>query len=122
MKNAEEAALPSELERRLKLSTDHLREVRETLEELGRAAGALHRLFGVEQMQQLPNAAPPSRPVERAAKAQTQKGHTATTPPPVKGSRPPPSSAPSAPPAQDEVPEWRKVFPELSAEVPGRRK
>ncbi|MFY0524333.1 hypothetical protein ACN28I_14560 [Archangium gephyra] len=106
MKNAEGAAHPFELlERRLKASTDQLRDVRETMEELGRSAGALQRLFGVEQL----------REAARAA-GQGPKGQAAAAPPP-KGSR---SSQSSAPAAQDDIPEWRKVFPDLSNKVPGR--
>jgi hypothetical protein len=124
MKNAEGVSLPSELEQRLKQSIDHLRDVREVLEELGRSADVLHRLFGVEQVAVPTRAAPPPRPVERAAKARApQKEQTATTPPPAKGSaHPPPGNAPPAPQPEDEIPEWRKVFPELSSEVPGRGK
>ncbi len=104
-----------ELERRLRQSTDRLRDVRKTLEELSQAADALHHLFGLQQMQAQALATPPA---ENAATARTQKGQTATAHPPAKASRP----APSAQPEQDEVPEWRKLFPKLSAEVPGRGK
>lgn len=109
MKNAEGVALASDLDRRLKTSVDQLRDVRETLEQLGRSAGALHRLFGVEEVQE----------VVRAKDGRTPKGRTATAPPP---SRPAPSNAPPAPALQDDIPEWRKVFPNLSSKVPGRGK
>lgn len=110
MKNAEGAAHPFELlERRLKASTDQLRDVRETMEELGRSAGALQRLFGVEQVRQAAMAA-----------GQSPKGQAGAVPPP-KGARSSQSSA-SAPAAQDDIPEWRKVFPDLSNKVPGRGK
>ena len=110
MKNAEGAAHPFELlDRRLKASTDQLRDVRETMEELGRSAGALQRLFGVEQVRQAAMAA-----------GQSQKGQAGAVPPP-KGARSSQGSA-SAPAAQDDIPEWRKVFPDLSNKVPGRGK
>jgi hypothetical protein len=112
MKNAEGAAPPFELlERRLKQSTDRLRDVRESLEELGRSAGSLQRLFGVEEI----------REAARAA-GRTPKGQPATTPPPARGARPAQSSGPSASGGQDDIPEWRKVFPDLSSKVPGRSK
>ena len=119
MKNAEELALPLELERRLRLGVDHLREVRETMEELARIADAIQPLLGVSRTQVQAKTAPQPRP---AAGAPMQVGRTAATPPPAKGPRTPPSSAPSGPTAQDEVPEWRKVFPGLSAKVPGGSK
>jgi hypothetical protein len=113
MKTGEGVALTVELERRLRQSTDRLRDVRETLEELSRAADALHHLFGLQQMQEYTRqAAPMHRLGEKPA----------TTPPPAKASRAAPSSAPSQPKDEDEIPEWRKVFPKLSAEVPGRGK
>jgi TolA-binding protein len=118
MKNGEGVALTVELERRLRQSTDRLRDVRETLEELSRSADALHHLFGLQQMREQTQAAPQHRLEEKAAKARTQKGQTATAP---TASRPAPSSAPSES-TEEEVPEWRKVFPKLSAHVPGRGK
>jgi hypothetical protein len=107
MKNAEGVALASELDRRLKASTDQLRDVRETLEQLGRSAGALQRLFGVEQIQEAAR-----------AKGWSPKEQTATELPPTRSARP----APAAPAPQDEIPEWRRVFPNLSTKVPGRGK
>lgn len=112
MKNAEGVAPASDLDRRLKASIDQLRDVRETLEQLGRSAGALHRLFGVEEVQE----------VVRAKGGRTPKGRTATRYPPAPSARPAPSSAPPAPAPQDDIPEWRKVFPNLSSKVPGRGK
>ncbi|WP_375772208.1 hypothetical protein NR798_15405 [Archangium gephyra] len=112
MKNAEGAAHPFELlDRRLKQSTDQLRDVRETLEELGRSASTLQRLFGVEQ-------------IREAARGTGQggKGHTATQPPPSRSGRPSQGSTPSSTASQDDIPEWRKVFPDLSNKVPGRGK
>ncbi|MFY0565675.1 hypothetical protein ACN28E_17780 [Archangium lansingense] len=111
MKNAEGVALASDLDRRLKTSIDQLRDVRETLEELGRSAGTLHRLFGVEEVQE----------VVRGKGGRTPKGQIAT-PPPAPSARTAPSSAPPAPAPQDDIPEWRKVFPNLSSKVPGRGK
>lgn len=107
MKNAEGVALASELDRRLKASTDQLRDVRETLEQLGRSAGTLQRLFGVEQIQEAAR-----------GKGRTAKEQTATEP--SRSARPSPGSAPAAPAAQDDIPEWRRVFPDLSRRVPGR--
>lgn len=109
MKNAEGVALASDLDRRLKASIDQLRDVRETLEELGRSAGALHRLFGVEQVQQTVT-----------AKGRTPKGQTTTPPAPAQSARPAQSNTPPASSSQDDIPEWRKVFPNLSNKVPGR--
>lgn len=110
MKNAEGAAHPFELlERRLKASTDQLRNARESLEALGRSAGALQRLFGAEEV----------REAARAA-GRAPKGQTVATPPAhAKGTPSSQASAP-APAAQDDIPEWRKVFPDLSSKVPGR--
>ncbi len=111
MKNAEGVALVSDLDRRLKASIDQLRGVRETLEPLSRSAGALHQFFGVEEVQE----------VVRGRSGRTPKAQTAT-PPPAQSARSAPSSAPAAPAAQDDIPEWRKVFPNLSSKVPGRGK
>ncbi|MCY1080176.1 hypothetical protein [Archangium lansingense] len=112
MKNAEGVALASDLDRRLKTSIDQLRDVRETLEELGRSAGTLHRLFGVEEVQEVVRG--------KGGRTPTPKGQT--VPPPAPSARPAPSSAPTAPAPQDDIPEWRKVFPNLSSKVPGRGK
>lgn len=110
MKNAEGVALASELDRRLKASTDQLRGVAETLEKLGRSAGVLQRLFGVEQFQEAAR-----------GKVRTAKEQAAAESPPARGTRPSPGSAPAAPAAQEDIPEWRKVFPDLSNKVPGRK-
>ena len=107
MKNAEGVALASELDRRLKASTDQLRGVAETLEQLGRSAGVLQRLFGVEEFQEAAR-----------GKFRTAKEQAAADSPPSKGTRPSPGSAPAA--SGDDIPEWRKVFPDLSSKVPGR--
>jgi hypothetical protein len=120
MKNGEGVALTVELERRLRQSTDRLRDVRETLEELSQAADALQYLFSQQQMQANAQAAAPSTGTAPTARA--QKAQPAAAYPPAKASRPAASSAPSAPSEQDEVPEWRKLFPKLSAQVPGHGK
>lgn len=110
MKNAEGAAQPFELlERRLKASTDQLRNATESLEELGRSAGALQRLFGVEEIREAARAA------GRAPKEQSS-----ATSPSARGASSSQSSTSTA--SQDDIPEWRKVFPNLSSKVPGRGK
>ena len=112
MKNAEGGAHPFELlDRRLRESTAQLRDVTKVLEALGRSSGALQRMVGGAQLQEA------ARTAGRAPKA-----HTAP-PPPVRGAQAPQkSSSTSAPAAKDEIPEWRKVFPNLSSKVPSRGK
>ncbi|WNG35624.1 hypothetical protein F0U61_19600 [Archangium violaceum] len=126
MKNAEGVSLPFELDRRLKQRIDHLRDVRESLEQLGRSAGSLQRLFGVElERRRAAAAAAPTAPAAQVApavkeaKSRTPSPATRTAPPPP----PPPSNAPAKPAEEEEeIPAWRKLFPDLSAEVPGRKK
>ncbi|QRK04980.1 hypothetical protein JQX13_32860 [Archangium violaceum] len=125
MKNAEGVSLPFELDRRLKQRIEHLRDVRESLEKLGRSSGSLQRMFAAEQeRRRAAAAAAPTAPTAPAAPAVKEaKGRTpppaARTPPPP----PPPSSAPAKPAEEEEdIPAWRKLFPDLSAEVPGRKK
>jgi hypothetical protein len=118
MKTGEGVALTVELERRLRQSTDRLRDVRETLEELSRAADALHHLFGLQQMMENAQATPMHRLGVKEAKGRSQTA----TPPSARGSHSSSGSAASESTNQDEVPEWRKVFPKLSAQVPGRGK
>ncbi|HYO72826.1 MAG TPA: hypothetical protein VEU33_42870 [Archangium sp.] len=109
MKNAEGAAPPFELlDRRLKESTEQLRDVTKVFEALGRSAGALQRMVSGEQFQEA------ARTAGRGQKAQT------APPPPARGAQSSQSNAPSAPATQDDIPEWRKVFPDLSSKVPGR--
>ncbi|MGZ3458145.1 MAG: hypothetical protein ACXU86_06510 [Archangium sp.] len=112
MKKAELAS-PLELEQRLKLGVDHLRQMRESMEELVRIADAIGPLLGVQRKPGRAKAAP------RAAEVRTQGG-PAAAPPPARRSQTPQGSEPSPPASPDEVPEWRRLFPELSAEVPGR--
>ncbi|WP_152622714.1 hypothetical protein [Archangium violaceum] len=108
MKNAEGGAYPFELlDRRLRESTAQLRDVTRVLETLGRSAGALQRMVGGAQFQEA------ARTNGRAPKAQT------APPPPARGAQAPQSGHPPAP-AQDDIPEWRKVFPNLSSKVPSR--
>jgi hypothetical protein len=105
MKDTEEVTLTLELDRRLKLAVDRLGEVRETLEELDQLADSLGPLLGVNPPRGRARAAPQQRPGD--------------APPPTKEARTAPNSAPSAPAApEDEVPEWRKRFPALSARHP----
>jgi hypothetical protein len=111
MKNAEGLALPFELDRRLKAAVDRLGEVRETLEELDPLADSLGPLLGVS-------------PRKGRARAASQPSPAAMLPP-AKEARTPTSSTPPAPPApaqEEEVPEWRKRFPGLSAQHPKRSK
>jgi hypothetical protein len=115
MKNVEGPGLPVELDRRLKVGVERLREVRKTMEELSQIADAIGPLLGVGRGRRGVRAA--SAPVP-AAKAAAQAEHpAAATPPPAKGARTPPSSVPS----EEEIPEWRRVFPALSANVPPKR-
>lgn len=110
MKDTEEVTLTLELDRRLKLAVDRLGEVREALEELDQLADSLGPLLGVNPPRGRARAAPPQRP--------------AAASPPAREARTPQSSAPPAPaPAalEDEVPEWRKRFPALSAQHPKRK-
>ncbi|WP_143195543.1 hypothetical protein [Archangium sp. Cb G35] len=110
MKNAEGGAYPFELlDQRLRESTAQLRDVTKVLEALGRSAGTLQRMVRGEQFQEA------ARTAGRAPKAQT-------APPPARGAQAPQSSTPQAQAAQDDIPEWRKVFPNLSSKVPSRGK
>jgi TolA-binding protein len=123
MKNGEGVALTVELERRLRQSTDRLRDMRETLEELSQAADALHHLFGLQQMQeQLQQTPTLHRLGEKPAMTRAQKEQSETTPAPAKASRPAPATPAAESKEEEDVPEWRKVFPKLSAHVPGRGK
>lgn len=121
MKSAEGVSLPFELDRRLKQRIEHLRDVRESLEKLGRSAGSLQRMFAAEQERSRARAAAeaaPAAPAVKEAKGRTPPPPPARTPPP-----PPPSSAPAKlAEEEEEIPAWRKLFPDLSAEVPGRKK
>jgi hypothetical protein len=119
MKNAERLELPVELERRLRRGIDRLGQMRESLEELARIADTIHPLLGGGPTPERAKATPPSR---RAVEERAQGARTAATPPPAKVPPTPPSSAPSAPMESEEVPEWRKLFPGLSAQHPGRSK
>lgn len=109
MKNAEGGAYPFELlDRRLRESTSQLRNVTEVLEKLGRSAGTLQRMVGGAQFQEA------ARTNGRAPKAQT------APPPPTRGAQA--QQSPPAAATQDDIPEWRKVFPNLSSKVPSRGK
>ncbi|QRN97184.1 hypothetical protein JRI60_50980 [Archangium violaceum] len=114
MKNVEGPALPVELDRRLKVGVARLKEARKSMEELTRIADAIGPLLGVGRGRRGARAA--SAPVP-AARAQEARPAAAPPPQPARGARTAPSSAPS----EDEVPEWRKVFPALSANVPPKR-
>ncbi|WP_257459447.1 hypothetical protein [Archangium lipolyticum] len=114
MKNVEGPALPVELDRRLKVGVARLKEVRQSMEELSRIADAIGPLLGVGGGRKRGKATSGSFPAVRAQEAARP---AAATPPPAKNTR----TAPSSAPAEDEVPEWRKVFPALSANVPPKR-
>jgi hypothetical protein len=107
MKNAEGMDLPAELDRRLKRGVDQLRQFREAVEALDEIADAIGPLLGVERPRRRGRGA--SRTSPAAAQAQTP-------PPPTKA----PSTTSAAQP--EDIPEWRKVFPGLSARVPGSKK
>ncbi|PTL75598.1 hypothetical protein DAT35_54280 [Vitiosangium sp. GDMCC 1.1324] len=112
-----------ELDRRLKLGVDRLREARKGLEELTQLADSLGPLLGVRSRKGRAKATAGTLPASKTARGRAPQARTESTPPPSYGVRPTPSTAPSAPAVQDEVPEWRKLFPALSANVPtGRSK
>jgi hypothetical protein len=115
MKNVEGPGLPVELDRRLKAGVDRLKQARKTMEELTRLADTLGPLLGVGRGRRGARAA--SGPILVAKKTPQAARPAATTPPPAKGARTPPGSAPQ----EEEIPEWRKVFPALSANVPPKR-
>jgi hypothetical protein len=112
MKNAEGVDLPAELERRLKRGVDQLRQFREAVEGLDQMADTLGPLLGVE---------PPRRRGKAASRARAAQAPEVLMPPPAKAERSGPSTAPVAPAQPEEIPEWRKVFPGLSARVPGSK-
>jgi hypothetical protein len=115
MKNVEGPGLPVELDRRLKAGVERLRDARKDLEELTQLADVLGPLLGVGRGRRGARAASGPAP---AAKAAPQAARSAAaTPPPAKGARTPSGGAP----AEEEIPEWRKVFPALSANVPPKR-
>ncbi|HEY0093522.1 MAG TPA: hypothetical protein VGB96_04325 [Archangium sp.] len=114
MKNAEGMDLPAELDRRLKQGVDRLRAFREAVEELDQIADALGPLLGVSRPKRRGRAAASSGPAMKTAGTQTPSS--------AKAVRTPPATPPAAPAETEEVPEWRKVFPGLSAKVQGRSK
>ena len=118
MKNAERLDLPVELERRLRQGIDRLGQMRQAMEELVRIAEVIQPLLGVGAEQERARATPPSRPAE----GRTQGARTAAPPPPANEPRTPTGSASPAPTSSEEIPEWRKMFPGLSAQYPGRSK
>lgn len=122
MKKSEEFALPHDFDRRLKLGIDRLKEMRETAEELSRIADLIQPLLGVSLPPGRARAETPPRRAEQPAVARKPEVRTAAPPPPAKGARIPPPSAPPAQPNEEEVPEWRKLFPALSEKVPLRPK
>jgi len=112
MKNAEGVDLPAELERRLKRGVDRLRQFREAVEGLDQIADTFGPLLGVEPPRRRGRAASPSRPVQETEPR---------TPPSARAERTGPGTAPAAPAQPEEIPEWRKKFPGLSARVPGSK-
>jgi hypothetical protein len=119
MKKDEGLPLPQELDRRLKLGIDRLKQVRKNAEELSRIVAVIQPLLGVKRAPGFAPAAPRPR---RAEKARTQEGRPPGPPPPTRSARPASSSASAAQPETGEdLPEWRKLFPALSAKVPLRK-
>jgi hypothetical protein len=112
MKNAEGVDLPAELDRRLKRGVEQLRQFREAIEGLDQIADTLGPLLGVE---------PPRRRGRAASRAPAMKAPEAQTPPAARAERSGPSTTPATPAQPEEIPEWRKVFPGLSARVPGSK-
>jgi hypothetical protein len=108
MKNAEGVDLPAELDRRLKRGVDQLRQFREAVEELDQIADAIGPLLGVERPRRRGRGA--SRAGPAAAEAQTPSAASKA-----------PSTASAAAAQPEDIPEWRKVFPGLSARVPGSK-
>jgi hypothetical protein len=115
MKKVEGSDSPLELERRLKQGVDQLREATETLEDLVHLADAIGPLVGVKRTGRGRGA---SRP---AAESRTQQGYGTAAPPRGGRTQGPAGGAPPAPAETEEIPEWRKVFPALSAEVPHKK-
>lgn len=114
MKNDEGVALPLELERRLKLAVDRLGQVRQTLEELDRNADAIRPMLGVRLPRGRGKAA-------TAGPAMKSAGRPAAAPPPAKETRTQPSASQAQAAQEEEIPEWRKLFPGLSAQHPKRK-
>lgn len=116
--NAEGLALTVELERRLRQGVDHLGEIRQSMEDLVRIADAIGPMLGVKQRKGRGKAA--QSPATRMASGSKPESRTASASPTTKEARGSQERAPVPPAELDEIPEWRKMFPNLSAEVPGR--
>lgn len=116
MKNVEGSDSPLELERRLKAGVDQLRKMTDSLEELVHLADAIGPVLGVASRRGRGRAG--SGPATRAAGGQSQERRGMAATPSGKQTQ-----TPSAAPAQEaeEIPEWRKLFPGLAAEVPHRK-
>jgi hypothetical protein len=112
MKNAEGVDLPAELDRRLKRGVDQLRQFREAMEGLDQIADTLGPLLGVER---------PRRRGKAASRALEMQAPDTQTPAQARAERTGPSTAPATPAQPEDIPEWRKVFPGLSARVPGSK-
>jgi hypothetical protein len=118
MKNAEGSDSPLELERRLKAGVDQLRKMTDSLEGLVHVADAIGPVLGVARGRG--RGRPASRPAAMATGNQTQEGRSAAATPSAKQLQPPPAKAAPAQATEEEIPEWRKRFPGLAAEVPHR--
>jgi hypothetical protein len=119
MKNAEGSDSPLELERRLKAGVDQLRKMTDSLEGLVQVADAIGPILGV--VRKRGRGRPASRPAAGAMGGLSQEGHSAAAAPTGKQPQTPPANAAPAKNAQEEIPEWRKLFPGLAAEVPHRK-
>lgn len=119
MKNAEGSNVPLELERRLKAGVDQLKKLTDSLEGLVKVADAVGPALGVKRKPGRPRGG--SRPAVRATGGQGQEGRGTAATPPSRQTQPPPARATPAQAAQEEIPEWRKLFPGLAAEVPHRK-
>lgn len=116
MKNAEGSDLPLELEQRLKAGVDQLRKMTDSLEGLVQIADAIGPALGVARGRG--RGRPASRPAAMATGGVNEGRGTVAAPPAKKS---PPANAAPAQNAEEEVPEWRKLFPGLAAEVPHKK-
>lgn len=113
--------MPLELERRLKAGVDQLRKMTDSLEGLVKVADAIGPMLGVKGKRG--RGRPASRPAARAAGGQAQEARGTAAAPTGRQSQTPSTNAPPpAPSPSEEIPEWRKLFPRLAAEVPHKKK
>jgi hypothetical protein len=119
MKNVEGSDSPLELERRLKAGVDQLRKMTDSMEGLVHLADAIGPVLGVASRRGRGRAG--SGPAARAAGGQLQEGRGMAATPSGKQSQTPSANAAPAQAPAEEIPEWRKLFPGLAAEVPHRK-